>query len=154
MPTAPNTHTTPMPRRTAMKIGAAALAASLTVPARACTADATTLPTLALASPAAGVEGPDAVLLDLCAEFHRIHGIVTGDDRRKYSDEAFHALMGERWDTSDAIADIPARTLAGHLAKARVVIALIEEHHPGQIADGDLFFAYAVLHDLAGSAAA
>ncbi len=131
--------TTPVPRRAAMKITAAALAAALTVPTRACTADTTTLPTLALASPgaapaavllasastAAQPEGADADLIRLCATYMAIDArIADWEDDRIEIDEAESDRLIEAWgNLRKPIALTPARTYAGVRDKARVAYA-------------------------------
>ncbi len=87
----------------------------------------------------------DAQLLALCVRFHALNAkaLATADDG------TMHGIMGHRWDTSDEIEDIAARTPEGARAKARVALALLDENDSWD-GSGDTRFAYAALRDIAG----
>jgi hypothetical protein len=119
-------------RRSALLTGLSAVAAGLATP------------TLAIQAP-----NPDAELLGLCAEFHRLHAIVlTG------ADGAWEIAQDQRWGVSDALKLIPAGTAAGRVAKASVALALIRENQNLECMDGDVSMAFSALVDIAGGSAA
>jgi hypothetical protein len=95
------------------------------------------------------LSNPDAELLDLCAEFHRLHAtVLTG------ADGAWEVAQDQRWGVSHALELIPAQTAAGRVAKASVALALIRENQNLECMDGDVSMAFSALVDIAGGSAA
>jgi len=96
---------------------------------------------------------PDAELLRLCAEFHRLQAAVNAAS----GGAALDAAMNARWTITDRIKALVPATAAGHRAKAAVAIVLLREGSvgdDGDAADSDVSFAFVVLTDLARSGAA
>jgi hypothetical protein len=92
---------------------------------------------------------PDAALLKLCAEFHRLHAVAYAMPRE--ADEAeMAAALDRRWAASDQIATIPATTDAGRRAKAAVASALLDEWGALETSH-TIIFARNVLRDIGGA---
>ena len=68
--------------------------------------------------------GPDADLLNLCAEFHRHHAAADAAP----DDADLSAVLRQRWDVSDRIEGIQPVTAAGCSAKATIALMLLEEN--------------------------
>ncbi len=111
----------------------------------------------AAASPAVGAvaeavpPNPDAALLALCAEFHRLH--AESRSLPDTGDRTWEDAQAERWETSDRIEDMRPATAEGHRAKATIALVLLEEQH-GDDGDADIRFTLATLRDLLGRTAA
>jgi len=92
---------------------------------------------------AAPVVHPDAELLTLCAEFHRLQASYTDDDNPGWDrfGPATHAAFV-------AVQGVTPATEAGHRAKGRVALAKLEENHGDSMA-GDTYaeFALTMLRD-------
>jgi len=86
---------------------------------------------------------PDAELLTLCAEFHRLQASYTDDDNPEWDrfGPAAHAAFV-------AVQGVTPTTEAGHRAKGRVALAKLEENHGDGMA-GDTYaeFALTMLRD-------
>jgi hypothetical protein len=101
---------------------------------------------------------PDAALIAACAAYQarrveRIAAYASGDDAA--ADARQNAARDAEWAAYDEVAAFPpARTAAGHAAKALVAFAITERHmHPsGTDLDHDLVFARRVLAEVAGHA--
>ena len=108
---------------------------------------------LALAGPAAAApttHSPDAELLALCAEFHRLQS--EGADE---ANPAWEKANADAWDVFNEIDDLTPQTEAGHKAKAAVAVRMLAMFH--EMEDGgqpEAVFALNMLRDWLGSAAA
>ena len=81
-----------------------------------------------LTSPAASptipqATGPDADLLNLCAEFHRHHAAASAAP----GDADLSTVLRQRWDVSDRIEGMQPITAAGRSAKAAIALMLLDE---------------------------
>ena len=96
---------------------------------------------------------PDAGLLTLCAEFDRQHAIAHCDRPEVDDDDddesaEWKVAMNARWELEEEIVDVLPLTGAGHLAKASVAVAMIEEMTPPDGLDALTFFALITLRDM------
>jgi hypothetical protein len=87
--------------------------------------------------------GEDAEILELCAEFHRLHGAVAAVGRD--DDDGIEFALDQRWRVSHLIENIVPATDAGRRAKAAIGFVLLAED-PG---DGsrNVNFAIAALRE-------
>ncbi len=105
----------------------------------------------AVATPpaAAPTPHPDAELLALCADFHRVQASYRDDDNPEWdrSGPAAHAAFV-------AVQGVTPATEAGHRAKGWVALAKLEENHgDGMAGDPYAEFALTMLRDWLGEAA-
>lgn len=122
-------------RRTLLRSTGGMLATGAVLAVGSCT------PTLAPAATAS----PDAELIQLCAEFHRLHA-----DTRSLPDTGGYTwedAIEARWEVSNEIENIHPATAGGHRAKATIALVLMEEQH-GDSGDADIRFTLGTFRDL------
>jgi hypothetical protein len=90
---------------------------------------------------------PDAELLRLCAEYHRLDAQM--DALHGADDDLWRLLADRRNTVQDALEGAMPATPEGVRAKARVAIALLEEATEGRRVDDFVRFAWSVLEVVA-----
>lgn len=121
----------------------AAAAPAALVPAGAASATAAAQAAGTLVEP----PDPDAALHAQCAEFHRLHAL--GYDE---NNPAWEAAMDARYEAYTTLEDMAPTTEAGHRAKARVALILLNENrcHGEFVGDPDARFALVMLREWLG----
>lgn len=93
---------------------------------------------------------PDAGLLALCTEFHRLH--TEGADA---ANPDWEKADGAAWDVYHQLDDMTPVTEAGHRAKAGVAVKMLAMFNEGAMGGNvEAVFALGLLRDWLGSAAA